>query len=55
MKYRIPEKYIDLARAKSKALINKSYRPWTEGSISQFCNTNCTHSILRTMEVRVGF
>ena len=32
-----------------------SYRSWIESSISQFCNTNGTHSILRTMEVRVGF
>ena len=32
-----------------------SYRPRTEGSISQFCNTNCYHSIFRTIEARVGF
>ena len=32
-----------------------SYRSWIESSISQLCNTNGTHSILRTMEVRVGF
>ena len=32
-----------------------SYRPWTEYNISQFWNTNCTHSIFRTIEVRVGF
>ena len=32
-----------------------SYKPWIESSYSQFCNTNCTHSISRTMEVRVGF
>ena len=27
-----------------------SYRPRTECSILQFCNTNCTHSIFRTIE-----
>ena len=27
----------------------------TECSISQFCKTNCTHSIFRTIEARVGF
>ena len=32
-----------------------SYRPWTESSISQFYNKNCTHSILRTIEARVVF
>ena len=32
-----------------------SYRPRTECSISQFCNTNCTHSIFRTIEACVGF
>ena len=32
-----------------------SYRPRTECSISQFCNTNCTRSIFRTIEARVGF
>ena len=32
-----------------------SYRPLTECSISQFCNTNYTHSILRTIEARLGF
>ena len=32
-----------------------SYRPRTECSISQFCKTNCTHSIFRTIEARVGF
>ena len=31
-----------------------SYRPRTECSISQFCNTNCTHSIFRTIEARVS-
>ena len=30
-----------------------SYRPRTECSISQFRNTNCTHSIFRTIEARV--
>ena len=30
-----------------------SYRPRTECSISQFCNTNYTHSIFRTIEARV--
>ena len=29
-----------------------SYRPRTNCSISQFCNTNCTHSILKTIEAR---
>ena len=32
-----------------------SYRPGTECSISQFCNTNCTHSIFWTIEACVGF
>ena len=34
-----------------------SYRPRTECSISQFCNTNCTHLISRTIEecVAMGF
>ena len=32
-----------------------SYRQRTECSISQFCNTNCTHSIFKTIETRVGF
>ena len=32
-----------------------SYRPRTESSISQFCNTNWTHSMLWTIEARVGF
>ena len=32
-----------------------SNRPWTEWSISRFCNTNCTHSIFRTIEAGVGF
>ena len=32
-----------------------SYRPRTECSVSQFCNTNCTHSIFRTIDARVGF
>ena len=32
-----------------------SYRPRTECSISRFCITNCTHSIFRTIEGRVGF
>ena len=32
-----------------------SYRPRRECSISQFCNTDCTHSIFRTIEARVGF
>ena len=27
-----------------------SYRPRTECSISQFCNTKCTHSIFRTID-----
>ena len=31
-----------------------SYRPQTECSISQFCNTNCTHSTFRTIEARVS-
>ena len=32
------------------------YRPrTTECSISQFCDTNCYHSIFRTIEARVGF
>ena len=26
------------------------YRPRTECGISQFCNTNCTHSIFRTID-----
>ena len=30
------------------------YRPRTECIISQFCNTNCTHSIFRRIEARVG-
>ena len=29
--------------------------PWTECSILQFCKTNCTHSIFRTIEARMGF
>ena len=29
-----------------------SYRPRTECSISQFCNTKCTHSIFRTIDRR---
>ena len=32
-----------------------SYRPWTGRSISQFCNANCTHSVFKTMKVRMGF
>ena len=32
-----------------------SYRPLTECSISQFCNTNYTRSIFRTIEARLGF
>ena len=32
-----------------------SYRPRTGCSISQFCNTNGTHSIFRTIEARMGF
>ena len=32
-----------------------SYRPLTECSISQFCNTNYTQSIFRTIEARLGF
>ena len=35
--------------------LSLSYRPRSECSISQFCNTNCTHSIFRTIEARVGF
>ena len=31
-----------------------SYRPRTECCISQFCNTNCTHSLFRTIEARPG-
>ena len=31
-----------------------SYRPRTECSISQFCNTNCTHSIFSAIEARVS-
>ena len=29
-----------------------SYRPRTECSSSQFCNTNCTHLIFRTMDAK---
>ena len=32
-----------------------SYRPQTKCSISQFFKKNCTHSIFRTIEARVGF
>ena len=32
-----------------------SYRPRTECSISQFCNTNCTHSRFRMIKARVCF
>ena len=31
------------------------YRPRTECTISQFYKTNCTYSIFRTIEARVGF
>ena len=34
--------------------LSLSYRPRTECNISQFCNTNCIHSIFRTIEARVG-
>ena len=30
-------------------------RPWTECSFSQFCKTNCTHSIFWTIEARAYF